>query len=154
MVPGDTASTVHTGTRYSSSVVSMPPSRCCSNAETAIRHCVISNRSLVFRLVSGMSQLDNRAFVAQLILYQLKELQLALDNHPRRNRLTALQISLQNLFDLLKYAVTLAAASPRQFKWTALVSWLAVMSGACSYAVYLRSVRGHLLHLEWFRKAS
>ena len=65
----------------------------------------------------------------------------------------ALQISLQNLFDLLKYAITLAASSPKEFKWTALVSWLAVVSGGCSYAVYLRTVRGHLLHLEWLRKA-
>ncbi|ORY33734.1 Ferroporti-1 [Naematelia encephala] len=86
-------------------------------------------------------------------LCQLKELQLALDSHPRRNRLTALQISLQNLFDLLKYALTLAASTPRQFKWTAVVSWCAVVAGAISYAVYLRSVRGHLVHLEWFKKA-
>lgn len=83
---------------------------------------------------------------------QLKELQQALDAHPARNRLTALQISLQNTFDLLKYALTLAAATPAQFKWTALVSWLAVLGGAASYAVYLRGVRGHLVHLDWIRK--
>lgn len=64
----------------------------------------------------------------------------------------ALQIALQNLFHLLKYALTLAASSPDAFKWTALVSWLAVVSGACSYAIYLRSVRGHLLHLEWLKR--
>nr|XP_019010099.1 uncharacterized protein I206_04567 [Kwoniella pini CBS 10737]OCF48880.1 hypothetical protein I206_04567 [Kwoniella pini CBS 10737] len=80
-------------------------------------------------------------------LCQLKELQLALDDHPRRNQLTARQISLQNLFDLLKYVLTLWASSPSCFKWTALVSWLAIVSGAVSYAVYLRSVRGHLLHI-------
>lgn len=82
-------------------------------------------------------------------ILQLKELQLALQDHPKRNRLTALQIALQNLFDLLKYALTLSAATPRAFKWTALVSFLAVVSGALSYAVYLRNVRGHLLHLDW-----
>lgn len=79
----------------------------------------------------------------------MKELQLALNDHPNRNRLTALQIALQNLFDLLKYALTLSAATPRAFKWTALVSFLAVISGGVSYAVYLRSVRGHLVHLDW-----
>ncbi|WWD03413.1 hypothetical protein V865_001465 [Kwoniella europaea PYCC6329] len=79
-------------------------------------------------------------------LCQLKELQLALDKHPRRNQLTARQISLQNLFDLLKYVLTLSASTPARFKWTALVSWLAIVVGAVSYAVYLRSVRGHLFH--------
>lgn len=85
-------------------------------------------------------------------LCQLKELQLALEDHPRRNRLTALQLALQNFFDLLKYALTLGAATPKAFKWTALVSWAAVASGGVSYAVYLRKVRGHLVHFEWFRK--
>ena len=84
---------------------------------------------------------------------KVKELQLTLDAHPRRNRLTALQFSLQNLFDLFKYALTLAASTPARFKWTALVSWIAVFSGGVSYAVYLWQVRGHLLHLEWFKKA-
>ncbi|WWC91485.1 uncharacterized protein L201_006431 [Kwoniella dendrophila CBS 6074] len=79
-------------------------------------------------------------------LCQLKELQVALDSHPKRNLLTAKQLALQNLFDLLKYALTLGASSPIHFKWTALVSWLAIFCGAISYAVYLRSVRGHLLH--------
>ncbi|WVQ93477.1 hypothetical protein IAU59_000551 [Kwoniella sp. CBS 9459] len=57
------------------------------------------------------------------------------------------QISLQNLFDLLKYVLTLIASSPACFKWTALVSWLAIVGGGVLYAVYLKSVRGHLIHL-------
>lgn len=77
---------------------------------------------------------------------------MALQSHPNRNRLTALQISLQNLFDLLKYALALAAFTPRSFKWTAVVSWLAVVCGGVSYLVYLREVRGHLLHLDWVKK--
>ena len=83
---------------------------------------------------------------------QLKELQLALDNHPRRNRLTALQISLQNLFNLLKYVLTLILSNPASFKYTAVVSWMAVFTGASVYAIYLRKVRGHLIHFEWFKK--
>lgn len=81
-------------------------------------------------------------------LAQLKVLQLELDSHPRRNRLTALQIALQNVFDLAKYVLTLAAATPRQFKWTALVSYIAVISGAIAYMFFLRAVRGHLFHLN------
>ncbi len=63
-------------------------------------------------------------------LCQLKAFQLALDNHPRRNRMTALQLALQSAFDLLKYALTLAAASPSRFKWTALASWAAVIAAS------------------------
>lgn len=85
-------------------------------------------------------------------LCQLKVLQLATEHHPRRNRLAALQIALQNLFNLAKYVVTLAAATPAHFKWTALVSYAAVVGGAVAYAYYLRAVRGHLLHLDWFRQ--
>ncbi|OWZ66836.1 hypothetical protein AYX14_00563 [Cryptococcus neoformans] len=85
-------------------------------------------------------------------LCQLKELQLALDDHPHRNRLTALQISLQNLFHLLKYAVTLSASTPKEFKWTALVSFGALLVGGCLYTVYLRGARGHLIHFDWYRK--
>ena len=85
-------------------------------------------------------------------LCQVKELQLALADHPRRNRITALQIALQNAFDLLKYAITLGAATPDRFKWTALASWVAVCGGAVCYAVYLRQVRGHLFHAEWIMK--
>lgn len=55
-------------------------------------------------------------------LCQLKELQLALDAHPQRNRMMALQIALQNLFDLLRYVVVLLASTPQNFRWTALVS--------------------------------
>lgn len=81
-------------------------------------------------------------------LCQLKILQVALDSHPRKNRLTALQIALQNVFDLAKYVLTLAAATPRQFKWTALVSYIAVVAGAIAYMFFLRAVRGHLFHLN------
>lgn len=85
-------------------------------------------------------------------LCQLKVLQVATQDHPRRNRITALQIALQNVFHLAKYVVTLAAASPAQFKWTALVSWVAIVVGGVSYLVFLRTVRGHLLHLDWCKK--
>jgi len=85
-------------------------------------------------------------------LCQLKELQLALNDHPKRNRMTALQLAMQSAFDLLKYVVTLSASTPAMFKWTALVSWIAVFVGAVVYAVHLRGLRGHLFHLDWLKK--
>ncbi|CCM05685.1 uncharacterized protein FIBRA_07916 [Fibroporia radiculosa] len=59
-------------------------------------------------------------------LCQLKELQMALSDHPRRNAITALQFSLQNIADMLKYVVTMILSQPSQFKIAALTSFLSV----------------------------
>lgn len=52
---------------------------------------------------------------------QLTQLQKALANHPRQNTLTALQFSLQNIFDLVHYGLTLGWNKPDQFKFAATV---------------------------------
>lgn len=46
-------------------------------------------------------------------LFQLQQLQEALKDHPRRNRLTAFQLSLTSLFDLGKYGMVLGSSSLR-----------------------------------------
>ncbi|CDO73018.1 hypothetical protein BN946_scf185007.g72 [Trametes cinnabarina] len=79
-------------------------------------------------------------------LCQLKELQLALEAHPRRNSLTALQYSLQNVADMLKYILTIILSRPSQFKYAALASFLSVLAGASTYLAYVRKERGHILH--------
>ncbi|BGO90469.1 hypothetical protein NBRC10512_006745 [Rhodotorula toruloides] len=82
-------------------------------------------------------------------LCQLKELQQALDTHPEKNALMALQFSLQNVLDLVKYVVTIILHRPSQFKWAVVISFASVTAGALSYLVYARKERGHLVHLEW-----
>ncbi|GAA5880508.1 hypothetical protein JCM3774_000631 [Rhodotorula dairenensis] len=82
-------------------------------------------------------------------LAQLKELQQALDDHPNRNSIMALQFSLQNLLDLVKYVVTMILNQPSQFKWAVLISFCAVVCGAACYLIYAKKERGHLVHLEW-----
>ncbi|POY76866.1 hypothetical protein BMF94_0118 [Rhodotorula taiwanensis] len=82
-------------------------------------------------------------------LAQLKELQQALDDHPNRNSIMALQFSLQNMLDLVKYIVTMILNRPSEFKWAALISFCAVVAGAACYLIYARKERGHLVHLEW-----
>ncbi|GAA6008465.1 hypothetical protein JCM10207_007121 [Rhodosporidiobolus poonsookiae] len=82
-------------------------------------------------------------------LCQLKELQQALDHHPRKNSIMALQFSLQNMLDLVKYVVTIVLSRPSQFKWAVLISFCSVFLGACSYLIYARKERGHLVHLSW-----
>ncbi|KAG8809564.1 hypothetical protein FRC17_003382 [Serendipita sp. 399] len=91
-------------------------------------------------------------------LVQLQLLQESLTNHPRKNALTALQLSLQNVFDLTKYALVLGLNKPSQFKWTALVSWIAVFTATETvvgkyikgvvYSTYVYKMRGHLLHWQ------
>jgi hypothetical protein len=66
------------------------------------------------RLISALSRKGLWSFD----LMQLQALQEALQNHPKRNRLTSLQLSLQSAFDLLKYAVVLGFNKyvlPRQY---------------------------------------
>jgi hypothetical protein len=55
-------------------------------------------------------------------LAQLTQLQKALAYHPRQNTLSALQYSLQNVFDLGHYGLTLGWNQPNQFKYAAIVS--------------------------------
>ncbi|GAA5975498.1 hypothetical protein JCM10908_005179 [Rhodotorula pacifica] len=82
-------------------------------------------------------------------LAQLKELQQALDDHPNRNSIMALQFSLQNMLDLVKYVVTMILNKPSEFKWAVLISFCAVVCGALCYLIYAKKERGHLVHLEW-----
>ncbi|KAJ7184737.1 Ferroporti-1 [Mycena filopes] len=87
-------------------------------------------------------------------LIETKQLQDALATNARRNTLTALQFTMQNAADLLKYVLTMLLSRPAQFRWAGLVSFVSVTSGAVVYLVYLRRERGHIFHppLEWIRK--
>lgn len=76
-------------------------------------------------------------------LCQLKLLQMSLDDHPYRNRITALQLALQHSFNLLKFTLTMIASRSQNFKWTGLVSLVAVTTGAVCYGVYLLTVQVH-----------
>ncbi|CAE7229012.1 unnamed protein product [Rhizoctonia solani] len=55
-------------------------------------------------------------------LAQLTQLQKALAHHPRQNAISALQYSLQNIFDLGHYGLTLGWNRPAEFKYAATVS--------------------------------
>ncbi|KAG8734912.1 hypothetical protein FRC10_011215 [Ceratobasidium sp. 414] len=82
-------------------------------------------------------------------LAQLTQLQKALAHHPHQNMLSALQFSLQNVFDLAHYGLTLGWNRPAEFKYAAAVSFGAVLVAAMLYVVgYARPLRGHLFHFE------
>lgn len=51
-----------------------------------------------------------------------------------------LQFSMLNIADLLKYVVTMILSQPQQFRWAALISFIAVCLGVATYAVRVREV--------------
>ncbi|KAF8909737.1 polyketide synthase [Gymnopilus junonius] len=104
----------------------------------------IWNQALLF---GGMSA--SRIGLWSFDLCQLKLLQKTLADHPRRNTLSGLQYSLQNILDLLRYVMLIVLSQPSQFKYTATVTFGAVMAGACLYMIYLHRERGHVIHTEW-----
>ncbi|PPR06806.1 hypothetical protein CVT26_003832, partial [Gymnopilus dilepis] len=104
------------------------------------------NQALLF---GGLSA--SRVGLLSFDLCQLKLLQKTLADHPKRNTLNGLQYSLQNMLDLLKYVMPYASSRPSQFKYTATLSFAAVMTAACLYMVYIRRERGHVIHMEWFK---
>lgn len=59
-------------------------------------------------------------------LVQLQGLLVALEHHPRRSEFAAMQVTMENMFDLGKYLVVLVFNKPEQYKWTALISLIAV----------------------------
>lgn len=56
---------------------------------------------------------------------------------------------MQNIADLLKYVLTIILSRPSQFRWAALVSFISVGLGVSSYLVFLKRMRGHIVHREW-----
>ncbi|ESK94786.1 hypothetical protein Moror_14179 [Moniliophthora roreri MCA 2997] len=90
-------------------------------------------------------------------LIQTKQLQTALTAHPRRNTLTGLQFTMQNIADLCKYLLIMILYQPSQFRWAATVSFASVSTGAVVYTVYVKKERGHITHIppikmDWIRK--
>jgi len=85
-------------------------------------------------------------------LIQTKQLQIALITHPKRNSLTALQYTMQNVASLIKFSLTMVFWRPSQFRWAAVASFTCVSSGALVYMVYVKKTRGHIMHLDWIKK--
>ncbi|KAK0203400.1 iron transporter [Desarmillaria ectypa] len=109
-----------------------------------IGHGPVYNNAMLF---GGMA--FSRVGLWMFDLAQLQILQEVLEHHPRRNTLTALQYSLMNTFDMLKYILTMILSDPQQFRWAGLVSWIVVFFGGVLYGVYVYKSRGHIIHMEW-----
>ncbi|RVX68592.1 hypothetical protein B0A52_07019 [Exophiala mesophila] len=64
-----------------------------------------------------------------------------------RGSFSAMETSLQNLFELCAFAMTIVFPRPNQFRYPALASLVAIYCSAAVYAAFVRDRRGHLLHM-------
>ncbi|KAF7312600.1 Solute carrier family 40 protein [Mycena indigotica] len=104
-----------------------------------------TNHLGAFLLFGGMAL--SRIGLWSFDLIQTKQLQEALTAHRRRNTLMSLQLTMQNIADLLKYILTMFLSRPSQFPYATLVSFCSVLSGAMVYVLYLKKERGHIFHV-------
>lgn len=63
-----------------------------------------------------------------------------------RGSFSAVETSLQNLFELASYATTMVFARPEQFQYPVYISAGAIAVSAACFAGFVRRKRGHLLH--------
>ncbi|KAF2188549.1 iron-regulated transporter [Zopfia rhizophila CBS 207.26] len=65
-----------------------------------------------------------------------------------RGSFSALEASWQNFFEMCSYSSTIIFFRPEQFQWPVLMSCIAVFMAAVLYTYFVRSRRGHLLHVS------
>ena len=65
-----------------------------------------------------------------------------------RGSFSSIEASFQNGFELFSYASTIYFSKPHQFHWPVLISVMAVYTAGGIYASFVRSRRGHLVHLS------
>ena len=63
-----------------------------------------------------------------------------------RGGYSATEMALQNLFELLSFAMTLIFARPEQFRYPVLVSAGALVAASLCFTTYVKRNRGHLFH--------
>jgi solute carrier family 40 (iron-regulated transporter), member 1 len=64
----------------------------------------------------------------------------------RRGSFAAIEASLQNIFELCSFAITIVFSRPEQFHWPVYMSCAAVYVAGVLYAWFVRNRRGHLIH--------
>jgi iron-regulated transporter 1 len=65
-----------------------------------------------------------------------------------RGSFSAIEMSLQNLFELVSFATTMIFYRSQQFKIPVFISAGAIVSSAACFAGFVRRKRGHLLHTD------
>jgi iron-regulated transporter 1 len=65
-----------------------------------------------------------------------------------RGAFSSQEFALQNTFEMLAFASTIAFPKPEQFKYPATASVAATALAGVLYGLFLRERRGHLVHLS------
>jgi iron-regulated transporter 1 len=65
-----------------------------------------------------------------------------------RGSFSAIEMSVQNIFELLSFATTMVFYRPEDFKIPIYISAAAIAGSAACFAGYVRKQRGHLLHTD------
>ncbi|KAF1943582.1 hypothetical protein EJ02DRAFT_400336 [Clathrospora elynae] len=65
-----------------------------------------------------------------------------------RGSFSAIEMSLQNIFEVLSFATTMIFSRPAEFKIPIYISAGAVAASAACFAGFVRQKRGHLLHMD------
>ncbi|EAW13147.1 putative iron-regulated transporter [Aspergillus clavatus NRRL 1] len=64
-----------------------------------------------------------------------------------RGQFSSTEMAVQNIFEMLSFATTIAFPLPEQFKYPVFISYGAIATAAICFAAYVRKERGHLLHM-------
>ncbi len=72
---------------------------------------------------------------------------------PQRSSFTGVEYSFVSLFELTQYIIAIIFYRPEQFKWIALMSWIAVAISTVAYAGWVWKMRGHLVHWDRLGKS-
>jgi iron-regulated transporter 1 len=70
-----------------------------------------------------------------------------------RSSFAGVEYSFVSLFELAHHVMTIVLHRPEQFKWIALISFVAVTISTIAYAGWVWKMRGHLVHWEKIGKA-
>ncbi|KAJ4366328.1 hypothetical protein N0V83_007964 [Neocucurbitaria cava] len=110
-----------------------------------------------FSLASSKTKLAGGALVLGVCLsrlglwgFDLSVQYLVQEDAPSATRgsFSAIEMSLQNLFELLSFATTMVFYRPEDFKIPIYISAGAIASSAACFAGFVRQKRGHLLHTD------
>ncbi|PVH87242.1 hypothetical protein DL98DRAFT_510104 [Cadophora sp. DSE1049] len=89
-----------------------------------------------------------------LWIYDLTTQQLTqtLTSPSTRSSFTGVEYSFVSLFELAQNVMAIVLSRPQDFRWIALISWVAVGVSTVMYAAWVWKMRGHLVHWERFGK--
>jgi iron-regulated transporter 1 len=71
----------------------------------------------------------------------------------QRSSFTGVEYTFVSFFELAQYVLTIVLHTPEQFKWIAVMSWVAVLVSTIAYAGWVWKMRGHLVHWDRIGKS-